>query len=375
MRLLTLSLKNLTRRRLRTALTIGGLSIAVAALVALVGLARGFEQSFLDLYQERGADLVVQRAGGTLQLSSGVDERLGARMAALPHVQQVIAGLMDVIALEKFDLFAVLVNGWEPASPVLNRIKVLSGRLFKAGDEHKLILGKVLAANTGKKVGDTLEFYGEPFEVIGIFESFSVYENGAAWLLRSELQRLMDRPHQVTGFVVLSDRPGNRTVVDQLRKDIEALDPNISAQPTAEFVHNISQIRVTRAAAWVTSAVAILIGVVSVLNTMIMSVFERASEIGALRAIGWRKSRVICMILGESALLAVAGAVLGSLLGCGALRLMAEWPQTAGLVGGRTHASVIAQGFLTAIAVGMLGAAYPAWWAARLWPIDAMRRK
>ncbi len=269
----------------------------------------------------------------------------------------------------------MIVNGWDPDSPVLNQIEILRGRRLRAGDEHKVILGRVLAANTGKSVGDHIDLYGEPFDVIGIFQSSSVYENGAVFLLRSELQRMIDRPGQVTGYVVLSDSPGNHAVVVQLQKNIAALDANISAQPTAEFVHNISQIRVTRAAAGVTSAVAILIGIVSMLNTMFMSVFERTSEIGALRAIGWRQSRIIRMILGESLLLSLAGAIVGAALGSLILRLLTYWPPTSGLVGGEVDTGVIALGIAAALVVGMLGSLYPAWWAARLWPVEAMRRR
>src|SRR5260221_6879506 len=102
--------KNLSRRPARTTMTIAGVGIAIAAVVALVGVARGIEQSFFDLYDQRGADLVVQRAGGTLQLSSGIDERLGERMRKLPGVKQVIGGVMDLISFAQDDLFAPLAH-------------------------------------------------------------------------------------------------------------------------------------------------------------------------------------------------------------------------------------------------------------------------
>src|SRR5258708_7075264 len=109
--------KNLSRRPARTTMTIAGVGIAIAAVVALVGVARGIEQSFFDLYNQRGADLVVQRAGGTLQLSSGIDERLGERMRKLPGVKQVIGGLMDLIAFEQYDLFSRISNRWGAQLP------------------------------------------------------------------------------------------------------------------------------------------------------------------------------------------------------------------------------------------------------------------
>ena len=98
----------------------------------------------------------------------------------------------------------------------------------------------------------------------------------------------MDRPGEVTGYAVTSadQRPA---AIEELRKKIEALDPEIAATPCAEFVNSITQIRITRTMSWFTSIFAIVIGAIGVMNTMAMSVFERRGEIGTLRAIGWRK--------------------------------------------------------------------------------------
>jgi putative ABC transport system permease protein len=352
-----------------------GLAVAVGAVVSLVGVSQGFERSFLRLYNKRGADLVVQRSGGTMQLSSGVPEKFGKQIANLPGVSQVVAGLMDVVAFEQHDLFAVIVNGWTADTPIFDEVKILAGRRLQADDRDRVMIGNVLATNLGKRVADKLELYGEEFEVVGVFESFSVYENGSVFMLLEDLQRLMDRKGKVTAFVVNSDQPGNKEAVADLGRRIESLDPMLTAVATADFIKDLSHLRVTRAGAWVTSMIAVIIGVIGVLNTMIMSVFERSREIGTLRAIGWRKSRVMRLILCESVILSLGGAVLGTLLGTGAARLLGYWHATSGFIEGGPAPSVILQGFLMAVVVGLLGAAYPAFWAANLWPVDAMRGK
>jgi putative ABC transport system permease protein len=374
MRLWEVAWKNLVRRPWRSTLTALGLSVAVGTVVALMGVSQRLEQSFLHLYNRRGADLVVQHAGGMVQLNSGVNENLQERIGRLPGAGQVIGGLMDVVALERFDMFAVIVNGWRADCPVLGQITIIEGRCLQPGDRCRIMLGSVLAGNIGKQVGDTIEFYAEPFEIIGIFESFSVYEAGAIFMLLGELQRLMDRPGKVTGFVVQATRPGDAAAVEELRQRINRLDPNIRAVPVSEFVRNISQIRVIRAASWVVSVIAVAIGIVGVLNTMITSVFERASEIGTLRAIGWRKRRVMSMVILEALLLSVLAAIIGGALGAGAVRLLGCLPQLAGFVDGWPPAAVFAQGALLAVIVGILGAMYPAVWAANLWPVQALRR-
>ena len=310
-----------------------------------------------------------------MQLSSGIDSKIGGEIEHLPHVREVIGSLMDMIAFEQSDLFAVIVNGWEPDCPVLDRVETIAGRKLMAGDEGKVMLGKVLAANLGNQVGDKIEMYAEPFEVIGIFDSFSIYESGGVFILLDELQRLTDRPHHVSGYVVQVDKSDGKNRIDEVKHQIEALDPTLAVMATKEFVRNIAQIRVVRAMSWVTSLVALIVGVVGTSNTMVMSVLERRSEIGTLRAIGWRTHRVVRLVLSESLVMCLIGATLGSIFGLAAIKILATIPMTSGLVDGRIGLFAFEQGFALSLIAGLLGAAYPALWVARLQPLVALGKK
>src|SRR5262249_20780445 len=151
-------------------------------------------------------------------------------------------------------------------------------------------------------VGSKIKIYDADFEVAGIFESSSYYENGGAVVLLSEMQELRRRPGEVTAFLVRAKHPENQTAMRELRDQIAALNPKLKARVelTEEYIAKIPQIKVTRAMAWLTSAIALVIGAIGMLNTMIMSVYERTREIGTLRAIGWRKGRVVRLIVGEA---------------------------------------------------------------------------
>ncbi len=121
------------------------------------------------------------------------------------------------------------------------------------------MLGQVLAKNLNKQVGDSIDLYGEPFEVVGIFDSFSVYENGAVFVLLDELQRLTNRPGHVTGYVVEVDKNSrlpSDPVAEVARARSKIWSPDLAVLPAGEFVHNIAQFKVVRAMAWVTSLVA-----------------------------------------------------------------------------------------------------------------------
>ncbi len=333
MQIWSVASKNLLRRPARSTLTAFGLAVAVAAVVSLVGVSQSLESSFLDLYTKRGGDLVIQRRGGAVQLSKGIKQSFGDQLRKIPGVQEVIGSLMDLVAFEDQDLYLVIVNGWEPDCPVLDRVHLLTGRRLRAGDGRVVMLGRILAANLGKQTGDHVQLYGQDFEVVGIFESFSVYENGGVFMLLDELQRQMDRPGEVTGFMIHA-RDKRPSAVAALRQQIEALDPHIAATPCAEFVGSLSQMKIARTMSWFTSTFAIVIGSIGVMNTMAMAVFERRAEIASLRAIGWRKWRIAELILGESLCLALVGALVGIAIGIGLTFLLTQWSKTSGLIQG-----------------------------------------
>ena len=372
MNMLSLAWKNLRRRPARSVLTIVGLSVAVAVVVSLVGLSQSLESSFLALYTRRGADLVVQRRGGTVQLAKGLPLKLADRIEKMPGVKEVIRGLMDMVAFEKQGLFMVIVNGWEADCPVLDRVQITAGRRLQKGDRRRVMLGRILAANLGKRPGDSVELYSRQFEVVGIFDSFSVYESGAVFMLMEELQQQMDRPGQATGFVVQVTPAGDARVIERVRRDIEALDPAIAATPCAEFVRSLKQMQVTRAMSWVAAAIAALIGAIGVLNTMAMSVLERRPEIGAFRAMGWRKRQVVQLIVTESLLLAAAGAIMGTALGLSVLSGLSHLRATSGLVQGDWPVSAIVEGTLLAFLMAALGAAWPALRVTAEQPVEAL---
>lgn len=374
MTFLSILIKNLFRRRTRSLLTIVGLAVAVAAMVALVGVATRFEQSYYELYDRTAVDLVVQESGGSQILNRGIKEAFGEKLLALPDVKRAVGGLVDVIALEKFGLFMVVANGWAPGSALFDHVKIIEGETLKPEHDHAVLLGKMLAATTGQKVGDTIELYGEPMKVVGIFESFNVYENGALTIPLKTLQEKMDRRGRISAFLVTA-KDRSPAGVAKLKREIESLDKKVSAEPMKKFVGSVSHIKASRGMAWMTSGIALIIGAIGMLNTMAMAVHERIKEIGTLRAIGWKKSRVVWMIMGESLLLSLIGAVLGSVMAVVMTRYFSTFPATAGFVDGYIAPGFIALGFLLAITVGVLGAAYPAWWGASLSPIEALRRK
>ncbi len=376
MRFSSFILKNVRRRPLRSILTIVAVALGVGAVVSLVGIATGFKQSFMNLYGEVGIDLLVIKGRVGRQLESGIPESMNDRILAIPGVVSAIPGVGDVISFPDDDLYMVVVNGWVPESEVFDHLTLVSGRFISKQDHRKLNLGTVLATNLDKKVGDTIEVYdGEIFEVVGIFDSFSVLESGAMVMPMHELQPLIGREEQVLGISVITEDGSDAALVKRVREDIEALEKGIVARPAREHIDGLTEIQLASSMAWLTSAIALVIGGVGVMNTMIMSVQERTREIGVLRAIGWRRSRVVKMILAEAMVLGVIGAVVGICSAVALVRLLTRLPAVSGLIEGDIPLYVIGYGVVLALLVGLVGGLFPALIASRMTPTAALRQE
>jgi len=375
MRFSTFIVKNIIRRRVRSSLTVVGVAVAVGAVVSLVGIAIGFEQSFLKVYQKQNVDLIVQQLGAKQKLLSALPEALGDRIAALPGVKTVYSGLVDWIDMDELKPVGLLLQGLQPDSPLFNNWKVVSGRKLRQGDVKEVMLGKNLAATLNKNPGDSVTVLDDQqFQVIGVFEAGTTYEDGMMIMMLEGLQKFMGRKGLVTGFsITLEDR--SEEGVRRVAKQIAALAKNLDVKTTKELVDSTSEIQFIHAMAWVTSTVALFIGAIGMLNTMIMSVFERTKEIGVLRAIGWGRWRVVKMILMESIILSLLGGAVGTIGAMILTNMLSRFPAAAGVIEGNLPPSVILQGFMIALGVGILGAAYPAYRGAQLLPTEALRHE
>lgn len=125
--------------------------------------------------------------------------------------------------------------------------------------------------------------------------------------------------------------------------------------------------------AFAATAIAMLIGCVGVLNTMSMSVFERTQEIGVLRAIGWRRWRVMLMIVFESELIAAAGAAIGGAIVFLLAPALAQLPSVAGLIRPNLAPAVVILSLVLAMLVGLIGGVYPSYRSARLNVVEALQ--
>ena len=369
MTFLTVVTRGLMRRPVRTGLTLVGISIGIAAVVALVGISRGFETSWQTGMKSRGTDVVVSNMGSALTpkpFSASVVDRI----TPLSHVAETCALLVDLISVEKADMMIVSARQWGGFS--WKNLKVVSGRLPNEATEKAVVLGKTAAEVLQKKTGDTLQLETEELAVVGIVDGGAVVENGSVILSLPLLQELTGNEGKIN-IIDLRVTPGtSREEVTRLCEQITALVPEARAVIAGEHIRDSQAYKMIRAMSWGTSLLAVLVGVLGVMNTMLMTVFERTQEICVLLAIGWKRSRIVRMILWESALLGFLGGVGGVLVGVVGVKILVQTPAIRGLLEPDLNLPLLVRAVAIAVVVGIFSGLYPAWRSSRLTPSHAL---
>jgi ABC-type antimicrobial peptide transport system permease subunit len=361
------SFRNLWRRRNRTLLSAAGIGIGVGTLVMLGGLMNGMIGQLNGLTGSGGAGniTVMQRDVADMSLSS-LDERIVRQIISMPEVKSASPFMLGVIMSPEMPMF--LVAGLDPNSPAMRHYKLVEGRYVQRPNE--ILLGKMAAKTYKVGVGDTLNVNDNRYKVVGISQTGTAYEDAGAMLALREAQRLMGRPRAVTFiFVDVKDPAQTESVMNVINTRF----PEARASLSSEFAQSTNDLQTTEGMLAGIRALALIVGGIVVANTMIMSIFERTREIGTLRALGWRRRRILGQILLESLLLCLVSAVLGSLFGVGLLSLVTLTPGVGAFVSATWTPDVFVTAFITAAVLGILGGLYPAWRASKLEPAEALR--
>jgi ABC-type antimicrobial peptide transport system permease subunit len=375
------ALRNLLRQPTRTALTLVGIGIAIMAMVGLGGLTDGFMDAMTDVVTSSGFQLAGMEAEASMDLSA-IDESVVRRIADVPGVEAAEGFLTGYAAVGEQPFFVVF--GYRPRGQLIRDFEIVEGEPLTAN--RQVILGRVAADNLHKRVGQTMRIFDSIFRIVGIFETGVPFQDGGGLVSLRDAQKLFGQPHKVSFMGIrLADtlqaddvrfvgvRLEDPLLAETVIREIEARFPEVQISQASEFAEDVADLRYMRASTWAIAFLALLVGGAGMANTMVMSVFERTREIGVLRALGWRKRRIVWMILRESVALSVLGGVVGFLLGVVLIGALNELPYVEGFVRAQFSPALFGQALVTALVLGAVGGIYPAWRASLLRPVEALR--
>ena len=380
-------LRELSRRKLRTTLTILGITIGIWALVVFGSMANKIT-ALVEGGSEYYANKILVTDGSTfgtapMGLESADTIRDLDGVAAVDAQIQLLWDLEPSVSFSIPDMVIGAIPGADEGLEAFE-LQLATGRMLTAEDEGNLVvLGSGLAAEYGVAAGDAIDIRGHQFEVIGTLQPTLTAPDTTGIVPLAAAQELfietlpplitdaIEPGELVNQIVVYPDAGAD---VDDVATRIEDAVANSATMTGAEFDEQIgASTAIFNAIIIGVAIISLVVGGLSVINTMAMSVAERTREIGIRRAIGGSRGRIIRALVAEAGLIGLIGGLIG--LGLGALVVVLA--NEAGRAGGTVlfdltpETALFAVGFSTIL--GMLAGVIPAWSAARLDPVAALR--
>ena len=361
-----LIISNLWNRKTRTVLTILGIAMGVAAVVSLSALGEGMASGMEEIFTSSDADLMVAQKDAMMVLFSKVDESIAADIERIPGVVEVTGTVINIVQMDTVPYF--IVTGEDTRGFGMAHYRIIAGGPIL--QRKQILIGKLAAESFDKDVGEAFRLEGSTYRVAGIYETGTSFEDGGAVMSLSDAQRFFDQRYQVSYFNL---RVNDKTRIDAIRNEIENRWPKLAATRSGEQTRQTEMLGMYRSFGFYMGIFAVLVGGLGMMNSTLMSVFERTREIGVLRAIGWRRRRVIVMILGESLIVALLGGVVGVGVGYGLTEAIKLSPAVSSMLSGAYTIDIFVRALGLSIGLGILSGLYPAWRASKLLPAEAMR--
>jgi putative ABC transport system permease protein len=411
-----LALHNITHRRVRSWLTILGIVVGVAAVVALISIGDGMKKSVQAQFEDIGYNTIIlvpsgpetqnssSKMGAMGRMLGGNQEPTEINLSLLDRLPQVVTyGAMRVetamVTSENMGGQGFLrVTGVTPGmtddfASYFSGFQIDRGRGFAPDDGNALVLGAQVASDLGVTVGDPVQVENKPFTVIGILvprdsKSGSLtFRNldTALFVPMASLETLYGGENKVSQALLEiadgTDVMVASTAIKSLYSDLGTPVNTLSAEEMSQRIMGV--LSGIQQALTAIAAIALLVGAIGVMNTMYTSVLERTRDIGIMKAVGAKDRDVMSLFIIESGLLGIVGGAIGILAGVGissaAGGMLAGSLTVPGMSSASTSFSasyspqLIIGTLLFSAVLGALAGALPARRAAKLNPVEALR--
>jgi putative ABC transport system permease protein len=400
-----ITLRNLRSRKVRSWLTMLGIFIGIAAVVRLISLGQGLEDAVTASISDLGTDKLVVTATdtgfappGSLAVNPLTEDDLKL-VRNTPGVKLAVARMLRGVTIEynekRLQMFAVSMPESLEGIAVLENsadLQAEEGRLLKPGDKFKVVLGSDFlkednAFNKRIRIREKIEINGKNFDVVGIMKRISSpFGNDGLLIMEDTMRDLIDEQDEVDAIYTQID-PGRepKEVAAQIervmrrQRDVDIGEEDFQVETPEQVAKTFSSILLIMQIIVIGIAgVSLFVGGIGIMNTMFTSVLERTKEIGILKAIGATNRNVLTFFMIESGFLGMAGGIVGVIMGI----LMSEGVEVVGktvlgseLLKAQFPWYLIVGALTFSFFVGMASGVVPALQAARMHPVDALRKR
>ena len=402
-----MALRSLTANKTRSALTMLGIVIGVGAVIAMLSIGRGAQAAITSQIQSIGTNLLFVRPGAVQQ--GGVRQEAGTAQSLTYEDALALVGLPSVTAVapevDSFGQFVyqsqnsrTRVLGVTPEYLDVRNYSMAQGEWLTQAqvDAHSsvVVLGDTTATtlfgDSTLAVGQSVRVNGVPFRVIGVLASkgttgFGSQDDlGLVPLTTAQIRFGRNRVQGGQSSVAsINVQIPSQSVSDQAVAEISdvlrqrhhvTFQDDFSVASQQDILNTANQITgVLTLFLGGVAAISLLVGGIGIMNIMLVSVTERTREIGLRKAVGARKRDILSQFLTEAAFLSLLGGLIGIALGWGISRLMGRVQFGGSAITPVVGLDAVLLATLFSAAVGIFFGWYPAWRAASLNPIDALR--
>lgn len=382
-------LRNIFRRKLRAFLTIFGISIGVFSLVVMGGLAEKLTLLVDGGMKYYSGKVVVNAKGGYAGMpTTPLKTSMQRDIEHTPGVARAVAGVSTLMETETSmvsmgNIPTIQADDGRSKGYEKFVVEYAEGREIKNTDVGKVVLGSDIVAKLNGSVGGHVKIRDKRYQVIGIMKKTLTAPDNAVMMTMSDAQKIVYdelpevvqdsiQPETLVSSYAVYLEPGERPEV--VARRIERQFDNVDAMTPFEFERQIKQpLAIFTSIIYAVALISLLVGGLSVVNTMTMSVSERTREIGVRKAIGASNGQIMIQFIGESAIIGLLGGLAGLALGL----LVANGANAAGAANGNTlflvSTRLIVSSLAFAVGLGTLSGLYPAWHAANLNTVEALR--
>jgi putative ABC transport system permease protein len=369
-------MRNMARRKLRTGLTIFGIVIGIFALTVMGSMTEYFNTLIDNAVKQAGTNIGVSAKGGDFLTALTPNDQ--KKIERVPGVRYVIPAAIDTLEelqAVNFQPNIVLGAPAETAQLDLPSATLKRGRWLERGDEYQAVIGSTIAKKRNLDLGGTITYRDHDFTIVGILNPTQTSPDTMVVIPLDVMRRLLKAPDLIMSLDVVPEDPSQ---ANALARRIQASVDTVSVTTPEDAINQARQgLAIFNAILLGGAFLAVIVGGLAVVNTMIMSVSERTQEIGLKKAIGATDGDIVKEYVTEATLIGLFGGLVGIALGTGLANLLNSTLSQA--LGGTDIFTVTPRlmviSLVFAIVLGAGAGLLPAWNAARLDPVKALRAK
>jgi len=391
-----IALRTYTARKKRTFLTMIGIFIGIAAIVSLISLGQGLQESVTAQFEQMGVDkiMIMNKAaflgiGDKIFTNDDVDE-----IRSVKGVKRAGGFIYKALRVELGDETKYTFVTGMPQDETkellssMSNFKIKYGRDLRKNDRYKAIAGIWLYEGKffekALRPGDTINVEGKKFTIVGFMDQIGNPQDDSQLIVTIDVARdiMNDKNNLDIVMAQVSDGVNIATVAEGIEKKLrksrgfEEDEEDFSVQTSEELMESFASIfNIISAVLIGIAIISLLVGGIGIMNTMYTSVLERTQEIGIMKAIGARNSDILSIFLIESGIIGIAGGLIGVAIGMGMSKLVELASHAAGITLLTAYFSweLLAGALAFSFIVGVLSGVLPAKQASKLITADALR--